>query len=642
MLKSGLLSLLKYFRDMNLRNVSFLLCLLTSLFFNQPLHAQIAVTFAVRTDSLEIFEGGMHIAGEFATIGSTTIQSDWDPSAQGSQMISTGVYYEVTVLFPQVTADQAFRFQFVRDNKWSNDNGDVSEGNPGDCCLDESCAVGSGGVFDRIITIPRCGGKYTCAFNRCGTWEKFSGPELSVSSRFLPYCPDIPINLTAISDGQIQWDPDPALSCTTCSSPVVQTQSDRILHVSATKNGCVSRDSVRLEKLQLSILHPSDTLVCSGYPVSLNAKGNGKINWFPASGVVCWTCFETTARTQIPTYFIATSGSGNCVLRDTVFVDMIDGPALSLSTPKSILCSGESSSILAATSGNILWSSNPALSCSNCLNPIINPTKTTTFVAEAEKNGCLKRDSVRVIVHEFTMATTDTVVCAGNPAELRSLSNGQVNWSPAKDVACPSCEVTFVQVPASILVKVRSNLGDCVLNDSVFIRVDSIQVEAGANQEILYGQAAQLLATGAPSFVWELDPFLSCSRCPNPLARPEVSTWYFVESEKPSACQNRDSVKVSVRYECEDVSFPTLFTPNGDEKNDRFELNSILNAGSCLLHFEDLRMYNRWGKEVFQSADPAFRFPSQPIAAGVYYYRIRFRERSWHGWAQFSGESVHN
>jgi hypothetical protein len=115
-----------------------------------------------------------------------------------------------------------------------------------------------------------------------------------------------------------------------------------------------------------------------------------------------------------------------------------------------------------------------------------------------------------------------------------------------------------------------------------------------------------------------------------------------VESEKPSACQNRDSVKVSVRYECEDVSFPTLFTPNGDEKNDGFELNSILNAGSCFLHFEDLRMYNRWGQEVFQSTDPAFRFPSGPIAAGVYYYRIRFRERSWHGWAQFSGESVHN
>ncbi len=625
---------------MNRWKIVFPILLFVSFFSGLPLYSQIAVTFAVRTDSLEIGEGGVHVAGEFATMGSPTIQSDWDPSALGSEMTPTGIYYEVTVLFPQSAADQPFRFQFVRDNKWSNDNGDISEGNAGDCCLNESCAVGSGGVFDRIITIPRCGGKYTCAFNRCGNWEKFSGPSLTISSQVMPFCPDVPVNLTATSDGQIQWDPDPALSCTNCTTTMALTQTDRTLYVTATKNGCFSRDSIRLEKLHLSILHPFDTLVCAGYPVSLKAEGNGNINWFPASGVVCWTCFETTARVQIPTIFIATSGSGNCVLRDTVFVEMIDGPALSLSTPRPILCKGESSSILATTSGSIQWSPNPALSCFNCPNPIINPTKTTTFVALAEKNGCLKRDSVRVIVHEFTMATTDTVVCAGNPAELKAFSNGQINWSPAMDVACPSCEITFMQVPATIQVKVRAILGDCIIKDSVFIRVDSIQVDAGASQEILYGQAAQLQASGAPSFVWKPDPFLSCSLCPDPLASPEVSTWYYVASETKSICRSRDSVRVSVRYDCDPVTFPNLFTPNGDEKNDRFGLMSIQNASSCLLHFEEVVVYNRWGQEVFQSSDPDFGFPSGSIAAGVYFYRIQFRERTWQGWAQFSADPM--
>ncbi|HOY97703.1 MAG TPA: hypothetical protein PK509_18310, partial [Catalimonadaceae bacterium] len=175
---------------MNRWKIVFPILLFVSFFSGLPLYSQIAVTFAVRTDSLEIGEGGVHVAGEFATMGSPTIQSDWDPSALGSEMTPTGIYYEVTVLFPQSAADQPFRFQFVRDNKWSNDNGDISEGNAGDCCLNESCAVGSGGVFDRIITIPRCGGKYTCAFNRCGNWEKFSGPSLIVSSQVMPFCPD--------------------------------------------------------------------------------------------------------------------------------------------------------------------------------------------------------------------------------------------------------------------------------------------------------------------------------------------------------------------------------------------------------------------------------------------------------------------
>lgn len=625
---------------MNLRNFFFSLLLFAITFFGPPSYSQIEVTFAVRADSLQIGEGGMHVAGEFATLGSTSIVVDWDPSAPGSEMITSGAYYEVSVLFPLSAADKPFRFQFIRDNKWSNENGDISEGNPGDCCLDESCAVGTGGAFDRIITIPKCGGKYSCSFNRCGVWQMYSGPSLSVPSPVVSFCPGVPVNLSALSDGQIEWESDSVLSCTDCPSPVAQTQTERILYVNARKNGCSSRDSVRLEKLRLSILHPSDTLVCAGFPILLKAKGNGNINWFPSSGTSCWTCFETIARIQIPTYFIASSGSGNCVLRDTVFVDVIDGPALSLSTAKPILCKGESSSILANTSGIIQWSSNPALSCINCTNPTINPTITSTFIALAEKNGCINRDSVRVIVHELNMATTDTVVCAGNPTELKAFSNGQVNWSPVKDVSCPSCEITLMQVPASVQVHVKSILGDCIIKDSVFIRVDSIQVDAGASQEILYGQAAQLKASGAPSFVWKPDPSLSCSRCPEPLARPEVSTWYFVESEKPSACQNRDSVLVSVRYDCGPVSFPTLFTPNGDEMNDRFDLNSIENASACLLHFEQVMVYNRWGKEVFHSSDPGFGFPSGTIAAGVYFYRIRFRERTWHGWAQFSGDAI--
>jgi gliding motility-associated-like protein len=54
------------------------------------------------------------------------------------------------------------------------------------------------------------------------------------------------------------------------------------------------------------------------------------------------------------------------------------------------------------------------------------------------------------------------------------------------------------------------------------------------------------------------------------------------------------SVQVTERV-C-DLFFPTAFTPNGDGKNDMFRLLS-----SYALETYDLRIFNRWGQEVFHT-----------------------------------------
>ncbi len=65
--------------------------------------------------------------------------------------------------------------------------------------------------------------------------------------------------------------------------------------------------------------------------------------------------------------------------------------------------------------------------------------------------------------------------------------------------------------------------------------------------------------------------------------------------------------KVTYNYEvireencpCDPMT-PKAFTPNGDERNDAFR---VLN--DCVFREFDLQIYNRWGKEVFRTQNPA-------------------------------------
>jgi hypothetical protein len=71
-------------------------------------------------------------------------------------------------------------------------------------------------------------------------------------------------------------------------------------------------------------------------------------------------------------------------------------------------------------------------------------------------------------------------------------------------------------------------------------------VDAGADDEVCEGGTAQLNATGASSFIWDVDTELSSLTIPNPLAAPTSSSWYYVTGTDGNGCENRDSVFITV------------------------------------------------------------------------------------------------
>jgi hypothetical protein len=85
---------------------------------------------------------------------------------------------------------------------------------------------------------------------------------------------------------------------------------------------------------------------------------------------------------------------------------------------------------------------------------------------------------------------------------------------------------------------------------------------------------------------------------------------------------------------------PNIFTPNNDGKNEFFamlrenelgELEEILPLDNCLGEFVSFIVFNRWGKQVFESVNRDFRWDGADMPAGVYYYYIKYTNKEYKG-----------
>lgn len=116
-------------------------------------------------------------------------------------------------------------------------------------------------------------------------------------------------------------------------------------------------------------------------------------------------------------------------------------------------------------------------------------------------------------------------------------------------------------------------------------------------------------------------------------------------------CNNSmaDTVEVNIDIsdvESDETAFmpPNIITPNGDDCNDYFAMegadpsescptvqSSNLPADNCDRHFESIHIFNRWGKQVFESTDRNFRWYANGEPSGIYFYLLKYSDKEYKG-----------
>ena len=73
-----------------------------------------------------------------------------------------------------------------------------------------------------------------------------------------------------------------------------------------------------------------------------------------------------------------------------------------------------------------------------------------------------------------------------------------------------------------------------------------------------------------------------------------------------------------------------IFTPNSDGLNDFFEIPA-LPVDFCSAQFASIKIFNRWGKEVYSSTSNTFKWDGKGVNDGVYFYVIDYQTTTYKG-----------
>jgi gliding motility-associated-like protein len=154
-------------------------------------------------------------------------------------------------------------------------------------------------------------------------------------------------------------------------------------------------------------------------------------------------------------------------------------------------------------------------------------------------------------------------------------------------------------------------------------------ISLGPDTMVPYGSMLTLVPDISGTPPGELQFSWSDEECENCISRHidvTASTEYGVLVMDENGCTSQDEIRVNV-YIDRDLYVPNIFSPNGDQINDLFTINS----GTGLQEIESLTIFDRWGNLIFeefhfQPDDPARSWDGQmkgkPLNPGVYAYRL--------------------
>ncbi len=429
--------------------------------------------------------------------------------------------------------------------------------------------------------------------------------------------------LTAGGGGTYAWSNPPG-----GTSPTVKVVAGTYT-LAVTKSGCTHDTTITV--VPLSNIIPTIGLtannLCPNDSTTLKATGGTSYKWMPG-GSIDSTLKVDPGTTSIYTCTITTPCR---VIDTTITVTYKHWPIIGIGGDTSI-CLGNSGVITATGGGTYNWNNGQTSG-----SIIVAPAKDSVFSVQVTLNGCSKDTSIQINVHTVphVTVTPPNKICIGNPFTLTASGACNYLWSngaTTSSITVSPASTTTYTVKAWCY---NDTIGcDTILGSQII--VDAAQLHACCDTTIVSGDTASLSSYGSNNYVWTPNFGLSCDNCPNAVATPSVTTTYTVSSiDTLNGCTRDTVITVVVNRPCNNIYAPNVFTPNNDGINDDFviSVDTLTPSGERSswnnFTFYSIAIFDRWGKEVFSSTDPAQPWNGRVLNTqnlvpdGVYYYVIK-------------------
>lgn len=275
------------------------------------------------------------------------------------------------------------------------------------------------------------------------------------------------------------------------------------------------------------------------------------------------------------------------------------------------LCEGQTRVLNAtATGATYLWQDGST-------QPIFTVNGPGQYSVTVDILGCQSSDTIQVDYFPYPVVELgpNRTLCTGASLTLDAGNPGATyQWHNS------STSQTFTVTQAGVYAVTVSSNG-CTASDNITISTlaPPTPFVLGRDTTICLGDTLVLDATqaGIEAYVW-LDGFTE------PIYEVTESGIYLVSWINGCGSANSEPVNIEVRACNCRLEIPSVFTPNGDGKNDVFGAFYT----ECSFDAFQLQVYNRWGAEVFSTTDPAARWngevKGQAAPSDVFVYRLAY------------------
>jgi gliding motility-associated-like protein len=487
-----------------------------------------------------------------------------------------------------------------------------------------------------------------------------------------PYCPgDVVILRSAIfepsdfPDIEFQWLPGPGFETPDTLWNMVISAVDTAVYSRVISNrGCLDTVSITINVVQPPSprVIPSDTLICSGELVQLQAFDYGEypISWTPVAGLSCTDCPNPIATPNSTTVYNLQVDVPNCPVGASANIVVIPGPTVEMNNDQTV-CLGTSVQLNLDSDAftQYQWSSNVDAGFSST-DPLLSvtPLVTTTYTLTATRQNCpprIRSITITVVQPPTLMASQDITICRGESTTLTAtvaptIAGGAFTWfrvgenTPLSNTssltvgpdglsALNRYEVVYAYGPNNSCGPLREVVEVTVVEP---VGIDAITSNIPDTTTIVVGTAITLTAATTPGdpvgamYFWSSDGGPEQMGGPvftdTPTPAESTTITYQLRIKSADGCISTGTYTREIIVP--DVVFPNVFTPNGDDVNDLFR--PLPTQVSGVLIIEDFKIYNRWGQVVYngKSNDNIGwngEHNGSPAPIDVYVYRVKFR-----------------
>ena len=325
-------------------------------------------------------------------------------------------------------------------------------------------------------------------------------------------------------------------------APLVNAPGWYFLNVTDLQNGCNNMDSVYITQdiaVPLAITNEDQTIDCLNLTATLNGEGSSEGSiytqvWaFNHPAEIIASGLHTTVNEPGTYYLIVTNTDNQCSATATLLVDEIS-------------------------------------------------TAPSAMSAQTDDPTCLGDEDGSIQIQEITGGTAPYLFSVnGSPFSNQTFYN---------QLGAGDYEI-IVQDAMGCEHGINLNLAEA--NDLMVNAGPDIEAQLG--DEVNLNAIINIPEEELVSILWASLDSLSCIQCLQTSVAPSNTGLYEISITDINGCTATDEVYVFVDKR-KDIYMPTAFSPNGDDKNDIF----FIQSGSDAVKIRSFLVFDRWGEIAFQ------------------------------------------